>query len=191
MLVKAEQAPILAADGTRIDTPDAPGSVQQLVEGLKERYGSRLTGTSSARVDLLQGTERVATLATAGAKAGEELRTTVDLRVHRAAAKALDAVDKPASLVALRPSTGEILAVVNKPGGFNRALLGQYPPGSTFKVVTASALIADGMTADEACPARPSGTSAASPSTTPGSRTTARSRCARRSRTRATPRSGS
>ncbi|MEV8631244.1 penicillin-binding transpeptidase domain-containing protein [Streptosporangium sp. NPDC051023] len=153
--VKAEQAPVLAADGTRIDTASAPGSVQQLVEGLKERYGSRLTGTSSARVELLRGSERVATLATADARAGTELRTTIDLRVHRAAADALEAVRKPASLVALRPSTGEILAVANKPGGFNRALLGHYPPGSTFKVVTASALVADGMTADErvSCPA--------------------------------------
>ncbi|GAA3122234.1 penicillin-binding transpeptidase domain-containing protein [Streptosporangium carneum] len=153
--VKAEQAPVLAADGTRIDTASAPGSVQQLVEGLRKRYDSRLTGASSARVELLRGSERIATLATADAKAGTELRTTIDLRVHRAAAKALESVDKPASLVALRPSTGEILAVANKPGGFNRALLGHYPPGSTFKVVTASALVADGMTAGErvACPA--------------------------------------
>ncbi|MFF5209383.1 penicillin-binding transpeptidase domain-containing protein [Streptosporangium sp. NPDC000396] len=155
VLVPAEQAPILAADGTRIDTGSAPGSVQQLVEGLKEKYGSRLTGTSSARVDLVKGQDKLATLATAGARRGRELRTTIDLRVHRAAASALETVDKPASLVALRPSTGEILAVVNKPGGFNRALLGHYPPGSTFKVVTASALVADGMTAGErvTCPA--------------------------------------
>ncbi|WP_406318437.1 penicillin-binding transpeptidase domain-containing protein [Streptosporangium sp. NBC_01639] len=152
VLVKAEQAPILDAEGTRIDTAGTPGSVQQLVEGLKEKYASRLTGTSSARVDLVQGSEQVATLATAKAKAGTELRTTIDLRVHRAAATALEKVDKPASLVALRPSTGEILAVANKPGGFNRALLGHYPPGSTFKVVTASALIADGMTAGESVP---------------------------------------
>ncbi|WP_433373656.1 penicillin-binding transpeptidase domain-containing protein [Streptosporangium sp. CA-115845] len=155
MLVKAEQAPILAADGTRIDTPATPGSVQQLVEGLTQTYASRLTGTSSARIDLVRGTEKVATLATAAAKAGRELRTTIDLDVHRAAASALEAVNRPASLVALRPSTGEILAVVNKPGGFNRALLGHYPPGSTFKVITTSALVADGMTADErvSCPA--------------------------------------
>ncbi|MEV7005765.1 penicillin-binding transpeptidase domain-containing protein [Streptosporangium sp. NPDC051022] len=150
--VKAEQAPVLAADGTRIDIASAPGSVQQLVEGLKERYGSRLTGTSSARVELVRGSERIATLATADAKAGTELRTTIDLSVHRAAADALETVKKPASLVALRPSTGEILAVANKPGGFNRALLGHYPPGSTFKVVTASALVAGGMTAGERVP---------------------------------------
>ncbi|MER5623779.1 penicillin-binding transpeptidase domain-containing protein [Streptosporangium sp. NPDC002544] len=155
MLVKAERAPILAADGTRIDTPATQGSVQQLVEGLTQTYASRLTGTSSARIDLVKGTEKVATLATATATAGRELRTTIDLDVHRAAASALEAVNRPASLVALRPSTGEILAVANKPGGFNRALLGHYPPGSTFKVITTSALVADGMTADErvSCPA--------------------------------------
>ncbi|MFC6934006.1 penicillin-binding transpeptidase domain-containing protein [Actinomadura yumaensis] len=54
-------------------------------------------------------------------------------------------MDKPASLVAVRASTGEILAAANKPGGYNRALMGRYPPGSTFKVVTAAALVAGGM----------------------------------------------
>ncbi|MGV9597987.1 penicillin-binding transpeptidase domain-containing protein [Streptosporangium sandarakinum] len=152
---RPERAPILAADGTRIDTPSAPGSVQQLVEGLADRYAARLTGSSGGRVDLVRDAERVTTLATAGARPGRKLTTTIDLRVHRAAADALDGVTKPASLVALRPSTGEVLAVANQPGGFNRALLGHYPPGSTFKVVTASALVAGGMTADQpvGCPA--------------------------------------
>ncbi|MFG3436000.1 penicillin-binding transpeptidase domain-containing protein [Nonomuraea sp. NPDC047897] len=79
----------------------------------------------------------------------------MDLKVHRAGADALETARKPASLVALRPSTGELLAVVNKPGGFNRALLGAYPPGSTFKVVTASALVAGGLSPDRtvSCPA--------------------------------------
>ncbi|MBG0828096.1 cell division protein FtsI [Planomonospora sp. ID67723] len=155
VVVGAGQAPILAADGTRIDTASAPGSVRQLVDGLKETYRDRLTGTSSARIDLVEGGAKVATLAAFEAEPGRELRTTIDLRVHRAAAQALRDVDGPASLVALRPSTGEILSAANKPGGFNRALLGHYPPGSTFKVVTASALVADGMTAGErvACPA--------------------------------------
>ncbi|MGI5486136.1 penicillin-binding transpeptidase domain-containing protein [Microtetraspora malaysiensis] len=152
---KPDPAPITAADGTRIDTPDAPGSVQQLVEALKERYGPRLAGTPSTRVELV-GADGVAQPVAAAKKSpGKALTTTIDLNVHRAGAQALDQVSKPASLVALRPSTGEILAVVNKPGGFNRALLGAYPPGSTFKVVTASALVADGMsaTATVKCPA--------------------------------------
>ncbi|MBX6383883.1 MAG: cell division protein FtsI [Microbispora sp.] len=154
--VPAERAPITAADGTRIDTPDAPGSVQQIVEGLREQYAARLTGTASARADLVDSRTgaKVATLAEGGSRPGKPLRTTLDLRVHQAGAQALEGVDKPASLVALRPSTGEILAVVNKPGGYNRALLGAYPPGSTFKIVTASALVADGVTPDQTveCP---------------------------------------
>ncbi|WP_285702291.1 penicillin-binding transpeptidase domain-containing protein [Microtetraspora sp. NBRC 16547] len=152
---KPEPAPITAADGTRIDDGSAPGSVQQLVDALKEQYGSRLAGTPATRVELVGADGKADTIAAAEKSAGEALTTTIDLDVHRAGAQALEDVSKPASLVALRPSTGEILAVVNKPGGFNRALLGTYPPGSTFKVVTASALVADGMSATQTvkCPA--------------------------------------
>ncbi|GGK75473.1 hypothetical protein Sme01_51150 [Sphaerisporangium melleum] len=143
--VPAEPAPILAADGTRVDTPTAPGSVLQIVDGLKTRYGARLRGRPPARVEIVKNGRAAETVATGERVPGTPLRTTIDLRVHRAGAAALEAVDKPASLVALRPSTGEVLAAVNRPGGFNRALLGAYPPGSTFKVVTASALVAGGM----------------------------------------------
>ena len=40
--------------------------------------------------------------------------------------------------MAVQPSTGDILAVANRPtdAGYDRALEGRYPPGSTFKVVT-------------------------------------------------------
>ncbi|MEV1178466.1 penicillin-binding transpeptidase domain-containing protein [Nonomuraea sp. NPDC049784] len=48
----------------------------------------------------------------------------------------------------------EILAVVNNQGGFNRALDGRYPPGSTFKAVTAIGLLAAGMSPQDSvtCP---------------------------------------
>jgi cell division protein FtsI/penicillin-binding protein 2 len=38
-----------------------------------------------------------------------------------------------------------VLAVIERPGGFDRALQGVFPPGSTFKVVTASALSGTGL----------------------------------------------
>lgn len=151
---KPELAPITSADGARIDGQDAPGSVQQLAEGLRKTYQTRLTGSSSTKLNLLEAGKLVKTVAERGPTTGKPLTTTIDLGVHRAGAAALEGVSKPASLVALRASTGEILAAVNRPGGFNRALLGKYPPGSTFKVVTASALVADGVQPDKSvnCP---------------------------------------
>ena len=52
---------------------------------------------------------------------------------------------KPVDLVAIQPSTGRVLAVIERPGGFDRDLQGVFPPGSTFKVVTASALTGTGL----------------------------------------------
>ena len=49
--------------------------------------------------------------------------------------------------------TGQIRAVVSKPdNGFERALDGAYPPGSTFKVITSTALLAAGRTGSTPAP---------------------------------------
>ncbi|KAB8197571.1 cell division protein FtsI [Nonomuraea phyllanthi] len=153
MTQKGDPLQVLAADGTQINTPSAPGSVQQLVEGIKQTIPDRFSSPDRRRIDLYEGDNPIKTVVKAGDY--RPIQTTIDLKVHQAGAKALEDVSQPASLVALRASTGEILAVVNKPGGFNRALLGKYPPGSTFKVVTASALVAGGIRPDRqvTCPA--------------------------------------
>ena len=55
---------------------------------------------------------------------------------------------KPASaLVAIRPSTGEILAAANGPGSHDQSIatFGEYPPGSTFKVISSLALLRVGL----------------------------------------------
>jgi hypothetical protein len=92
------------------------------------------------------------------AKEGSPVHTTLDPRVVRAGETALAGVTKPAALVALKPSTGEVRAVVNWPlgGAFNRAMIGRYPPGSTFKVVTAAALLGGGLKPGDrvTCPPR-------------------------------------
>ena len=53
--------------------------------------------------------------------------------------------------------SGEVLAVANSPtSGFDRALTGRYPPGSTFKVATSYAYLTRGITTPAAkvpCPA--------------------------------------
>ncbi|MBO2461822.1 penicillin-binding transpeptidase domain-containing protein [Actinomadura violacea] len=78
-----------------------------------------------------------------GGKVGKKIRTTLDRRLQAAAEKAVRSVPGAASIVAVRPSTGEVLAVADALGGLG-AFVGLYPPGSTFKVVTAGGLVADG-----------------------------------------------
>ncbi|QGU02278.1 Beta-lactam-inducible penicillin-binding protein [Corynebacterium kalinowskii] len=71
------------------------------------------------------------------------VRVSLDHKMQQAAQEAVDLrKDKKTMLVAVRPSTGEILAVAqtreaDKDG--DPALMGMYPPGSTFKMITASA----------------------------------------------------
>ncbi|RKN65858.1 penicillin-binding protein [Streptomyces klenkii] len=90
-----------------------------------------------------KGTE--ATFGAAPARTGDgPVRTTIDPAWQAAAEKALASKGrgKSAALVALRADTGEILAVANSPSsGFNRAVSGTYAPGSTWKIVTTSALL--------------------------------------------------
>ncbi|MFF4409990.1 penicillin-binding transpeptidase domain-containing protein [Streptomyces sp. NPDC001404] len=75
--------------------------------------------------------------------ADQPIGTTIDSTWQAAAEKALAAKadGKNAALVALRVDNGEILAVANSPSGFNRAVSGTYAPGSTWKIVTTSALM--------------------------------------------------
>ncbi|WP_228918151.1 penicillin-binding transpeptidase domain-containing protein [Streptomyces sp. DH20] len=79
------------------------------------------------------------------------VRTTLDVRWQAAAEQALEqAGGKNAALVALRVDDGEILAVANSPAdGFNRAVSGTYAPGSTWKIVTSSALLLKGAVAPD------------------------------------------
>lgn len=79
------------------------------------------------------------------------VRTTLDARWQAAAERALERADaKNAALVALRVDDGEILAVANSPAaGFNRAVSGTYAPGSTWKIVTSSALLLKGAVAPD------------------------------------------
>ncbi|WP_431043164.1 penicillin-binding transpeptidase domain-containing protein [Streptomyces sp. P1-3] len=79
-----------------------------------------------------------------GRPADRPVATTIDAAWQSAAEKALasEADGKDAALVALRIDNGEILAVANSPSsGFNRAVSGTYAPGSTWKIVTTSALL--------------------------------------------------
>ena len=111
---------------------------------------------------------------------GDDLYLTIDKNLQTAAEKAVDDQLKQihanaAAAVALNPQTGEILAMVSRPAfdpnlfahGIsskdwnalnnnpyhpmdNKAITGEYPPGSTFKIVTGTAALTEGVvTPDE------------------------------------------
>jgi cell division protein FtsI/penicillin-binding protein 2 len=117
-------------------------------------------GTSGSPAEGTQGDARTAatkTLFKVEPAPGKDLTISLDEKVQRGAEAALVTATQPAGLVAIRPSTGEVLAVANggpNGSGYNRALLGQYPPGSTFKIATTFALLENGLTPDTpvACP---------------------------------------
>jgi cell division protein FtsI/penicillin-binding protein 2 len=79
---------------------------------------------------------------------GKPLTTTLNVGLQKLAERTL-AKTKPASaLVAIRPSTGAIVAAANGQGnsGQSLATLGRAAPGSTFKVVSALALLRADLT---------------------------------------------
>ncbi|MGV0834826.1 penicillin-binding transpeptidase domain-containing protein [Mycolicibacterium thermoresistibile] len=69
---------------------------------------------------------------------------SLDRRVQDAAQGAVNTTGKQAMIVAIRPSTGEILAVAQNAAADAEgplATTGLFPPGSTFKIVTAGAAL--------------------------------------------------
>ncbi len=133
--------------------------------GIEGRYEQELHGvTGSEQVETDAGGHGVRSLARIDPVAGNDLTLTIDANLQQAAEKAFG--EHRGALVAIEPATGEILAFVSQPGfdpnlfvdGIdqdnwnalnnspdkplnNRALRGQYPPGSTIKPLMALAAL--------------------------------------------------
>jgi cell division protein FtsI/penicillin-binding protein 2 len=124
--------------------------------GLQAAFERRLAGTPERRIVIRVAGRPTRTLKRRRGHAGADLRTTLDISTQRAAESALGDSPTAAALVAVQPSTGNILAVANRPtdSSFDRALEGRYPPGSTFKVISTAALLRDGLNVNETvtCP---------------------------------------
>ena len=176
----APRAPLLAADGSPLGGPLAGrvGAAEEDgddrltgdpvgVSGLQAAFDADLGGTASGDVQVVDAAGNVVqALAHITGRAPKPVTTSL-IPALQAKAEALlaDLTVQPreneasfapnAGVVLMRPSTGEVLTVASKPGnGFNRALNGRYPPGSTFKVVTSTALLSAGITPDSpaSCP---------------------------------------
>lgn len=121
------------------------------LSGLQRQFQRRLAGRPGLRVVVrdAQG-ERTTVLHEVPAVPGEALRTTLDPDVQQAADAALAGAGTTAALLALRASTGEVLAVANGPDGEGPdALAGRFPPGSAFSVVTTAALLDEGLSLEQ------------------------------------------
>jgi hypothetical protein len=145
---------LLAAGGQPLrDSGDLAGNLVGRVDplsGLQRVYDDRLRAQGGAVVVRDARGATVQTLHTYPMTDGESVRTTLDLRVQQAAETALATAARPtAAMVAIDTRTGGVLALANHPpSGASRAVRGTYPPGSTFKIVTATAALMNGKTAN-------------------------------------------
>lgn len=132
------------------------------VEGMAEEALRGRRGIRVVSLDLVKGVQREETQIEP-AIPGTDIRLTIDLDLQQAAEHALGR--RAGAVVALDPRTGDLLAMASAPSYdmheyrqrymalakapghplLNRALRGEYPPGSIFKLVTASAMLDLGL----------------------------------------------
>ncbi|MCL8014060.1 penicillin-binding transpeptidase domain-containing protein [Streptomyces sp. AS02] len=147
----------LDRDGGELTEKEYP-SMGSVLDGLREKYGEKAGGKAGVELQVIRGKESKKaelsdkTLLELSKGTPGTVKTTLSPALQAAAEKQVAAKPK-ASVVVLRPSTGEILAVANSSKGFNTAFQGSLAPGSTMKVITSSLLIEKGLaSADEQHP---------------------------------------
>ncbi|MET9828527.1 penicillin-binding transpeptidase domain-containing protein [Streptomyces sp. NPDC006385] len=147
----------LDRDGGEL-TEDAYPSLGSVLDGLREKYGKKAGGKPGVELQVVRGEASKKaelsdkTLLELSKGTPGTVKTTLSPTLQAAAEKQVAAKAK-ASVVVLRPSTGEILAAANSSHGFNIAFQGSLAPGSTMKVITSSLLIEKGLaSADEKHP---------------------------------------
>lgn len=149
----------------REETANYKGSDYIGKVGIELSYESELHGTTGLEeVEVDAGGRAVRLVSRTPPISGNNLQLSLDIRLQQVAEEAFG--DKRGALVALDPSTGEVLAFVSKPGYdpnlfvegidpqnwdalnnspdkplLNRPLRGAYPPGSTFKPFMALAAL--------------------------------------------------
>jgi cell division protein FtsI/penicillin-binding protein 2 len=132
---------------------------RQVLTGVRDEAIEQLEGVPGWSVLIVDASgSTVRTLAEQAPQSGSTVAVGMDRAMQSAAEDAVEPVVQQAMLVAVSASTGDLLAVAQNPAADAEgplALTGRYPPGSTFKVATATAAMAeDGVTVDTqvACP---------------------------------------
>ena len=147
-------AEIIEESEGRIKEGDVTG-----LSGLQKRYDAQLAGSPGIVVSADNPDDDVEPreLFRHAAVDGTPLQTTFDVALQNRAEQVLADVEPASAIVAIRPSTGEVLAAASGPGseGLNTAMSGKYAPGSTFKVVDALAFARQGITPETTVPCTP------------------------------------
>ena len=164
---------ISADDVERIEKSDKSsayaGSTHMGKLGIEAAYEDRLHGVPGLEeMEVAASGRAIRSLKRDGAKSGENLWLTLDVRLQRLIEEWYG--DRKGALVAIEPSTGEIIAMVSMPTFdpnlfvdgidtanwnalntnpdrplLNRPLRGTYPPGSTYKPFMALAVMKTGV----------------------------------------------
>ena len=139
--------------------------------GVERAYNQLLMGTDGARRVVVNSVGReIDTIEEIDPIEGHRLQLTIDYDLQRATEEGFAATGYTGAAVILQPQTGEILAMASvpayDPNAFvlgiepttwqdlnsdrlnplhNRALQGRYSPGSTFKIVVATAALEEGL----------------------------------------------
>ena len=130
------------------------------LSGLQRAFQEQLAGTPGFTVSVVSTDEGTADpgleIAAVEPGPGTPLQTPLVPALQNAADAAVAGQQLPTHLVVVRPGTGEILAVSsNEAADAGNALSGQFPPGSSMKTISATALLSTGtLTPDTpvACP---------------------------------------
>lgn len=119
-----------------------------VLPGIRKVVEADLTGKAGWRVITIDpsGAE-VEELYAKAAQPAKAAVITLSLAAQNAAQAAVNTEPTPSMIVAMQPSTGELLAVAQNVVADAQgpvALMGRYPPGSTFKIATATAALSAG-----------------------------------------------
>lgn len=151
-------------DAAQVQIPDLPGvssnKQARLLTTAKDLRSPALSGLNAIWEDAAkqstgwqleiqdQQHSAVETLLDVPAAPIATISTSFDTNIQAAAQAAVDQVSGQAVVVALQPSTGGVLAVAQNGAADAEgpiALSGQYPPGSSFKIVSTAAVLGAGV----------------------------------------------
>lgn len=134
-------------DGSELTKEKYP-SLGPVLDALRDKYGEKAGGTPGVELVVRHtaGNAPDTPLLTLAEGRPGKLATTISPSAQAAAEQAVKRFAQ-SSVVAVKPSTGEVMAVANhRTDAFSAAFQGQAAPGSTMKIITAAMLIDNGVT---------------------------------------------